>query len=388
MFAAVDRRRHRAARRLERARAAPRRSAARRGPSRSNDTRIGVTPAALAKNATKRWQPRRPRAGQQLRAHRRARTPRSCSGSPTGGAPVDLEQLRAVAAPRQHAADQLGAVEPVRRRVPPAARLHARGDHRGRHDAYIRSWARDLKRFGNPVFLRFAQEMNGNWYPWAEDANGNKPGEYARMWRHVHDIFTAEGATNVKWVWCPVTRPVRYSPVPRRRLRRRRRAVGLQRRQGAAVGRLAHLPRRSSTTSSSRCGGWRRQARPDQRDGHRRAGRRQGARGSATCSPTSSTHRWIRSVHLVRPQEAGRLARRDVEARPPRVRRRRRVAQVQEAMKRRTSDASASSAAATARLSFAKGSMVTSPPASRHVAAARPRTSANGRKSPPTVTLP
>ena len=23
------------------------------------------------------------------------------------------------------------------------------------------------------------------------------------MWRHVHDVFTAQGATNVTWVWCP-----------------------------------------------------------------------------------------------------------------------------------------------------------------------------------------
>jgi beta-mannanase len=47
--------------------------------------------------------------------------------------------------------------------------------------------------------------MNGAVYPWAEKMNGNRPGEYARAWRHVHDIFTAEGATKVRWVWCPVT---------------------------------------------------------------------------------------------------------------------------------------------------------------------------------------
>jgi len=75
----------------------------------------------------------------------------------------------------------------------------------GRHDAYIRSWAHDLRQYGGPVLLRFAQEMNGAVYPWAEKMNGNRPGEYARAWRHVHDIFTAEGATNVRWVWCPVT---------------------------------------------------------------------------------------------------------------------------------------------------------------------------------------
>jgi beta-mannanase len=30
----------------------------------------------------------------------------------------------------------------------------------------------------------------------------------------VHDIFTAEGATNVSWVWCPVTRAVVTAQYP------------------------------------------------------------------------------------------------------------------------------------------------------------------------------
>jgi hypothetical protein len=49
--------------------------------------------------------------------------------------------------------------------------------------------------------------MNGNWFPWAESANGNKPGEYVAAWRHVHDIFTSVGATNASWVWCPYVDP-------------------------------------------------------------------------------------------------------------------------------------------------------------------------------------
>jgi beta-mannanase len=50
--------------------------------------------------------------------------------------------------------------------------------------------------------------MNGNWYPWAELANGNRPGEFARAWQHVHGIFDEAGATNVEWVWTPVARRV------------------------------------------------------------------------------------------------------------------------------------------------------------------------------------
>jgi beta-mannanase len=73
----------------------------------------------------------------------------------------------------------------------------------GRFDAMIRVWAKSLAAYGKPVRLRLAQEMNGSWYPWSEVANGNRPGEFVRAWRHVHDVFTAAHATNVRWVWSP-----------------------------------------------------------------------------------------------------------------------------------------------------------------------------------------
>ncbi len=83
----------------------------------------------------------------------------------------------------------------------------------GRFDPYIRQWARTLAAWGHPVLLRFAQEMDGNWYPWADHASGNTPGEFALAWRHVHDIFTQERATNVRWVWSPAF-AVRASEFP------------------------------------------------------------------------------------------------------------------------------------------------------------------------------
>jgi hypothetical protein len=77
----------------------------------------------------------------------------------------------------------------------------------GAHDSYIREWATEAKEWGHPFFLRFNWEMNGNWFPWSEGVNGNKPGEFVAAWRHVHDIFTAVGATNATWVWCPNVDP-------------------------------------------------------------------------------------------------------------------------------------------------------------------------------------
>ena len=73
----------------------------------------------------------------------------------------------------------------------------------GNHDAYIRQWATDAKNWGYPFFLRFDYEMNGDWNPWSESMNGNSAGQYIQAWKHVHDIFTQVGATNVTWVWCP-----------------------------------------------------------------------------------------------------------------------------------------------------------------------------------------
>ncbi|MEW1807352.1 glycosyl hydrolase [Pseudarthrobacter sp. NPDC080039] len=73
----------------------------------------------------------------------------------------------------------------------------------GDFDAYITQWGQSFAAWGQPVMLRFAHEMNGNWYPWAEGVNGNQPGDYVAAWRHVHDVVAATGATNVQWVWSP-----------------------------------------------------------------------------------------------------------------------------------------------------------------------------------------
>lgn len=80
----------------------------------------------------------------------------------------------------------------------------------GRHDAYIRDWARAIKSLGGPVMLRPMHEMNGFWYPWGGTANGNRPQEFISAWRRMHRIFEQEGATNVTWVWS-----INHASVPR-----------------------------------------------------------------------------------------------------------------------------------------------------------------------------
>jgi cellulose synthase (UDP-forming) len=71
----------------------------------------------------------------------------------------------------------------------------------GKYDEYIRGWADQIRQLGGPVMLRPLHEMNGNWYPWGGTVNGNTPALYVAAWRHIHDLFDKEGATNVTWVW-------------------------------------------------------------------------------------------------------------------------------------------------------------------------------------------
>jgi hypothetical protein len=73
----------------------------------------------------------------------------------------------------------------------------------GAFDSYLDWWARDAAVYHAPVVMRFAHEMNCACYPWAPSINGDSPAAYVAAWRHVHDRFTAAGASNVIWVWSP-----------------------------------------------------------------------------------------------------------------------------------------------------------------------------------------
>jgi beta-mannanase len=73
----------------------------------------------------------------------------------------------------------------------------------GSHDSYIRAYADAAAAWGKPFYLRFAHEMNGNWYSWSPGANGNTSAGFVAAWRHVVDIFRQEGANNARWIWSP-----------------------------------------------------------------------------------------------------------------------------------------------------------------------------------------
>ncbi len=72
---------------------------------------------------------------------------------------------------------------------------------RGRYDSYARQAAKRAAAWEGPILLRFAHEMNGDWFPWG--TSDNTPRIYKTAWRHLVQIFRSAGAENVEWVWTP-----------------------------------------------------------------------------------------------------------------------------------------------------------------------------------------
>jgi len=80
----------------------------------------------------------------------------------------------------------------------------------GSLDGYIRQYARDVKRYGQPLFIRLiCGEFNGSW--WASCSPNANPSltraDFVNAWRRVVDIFHQQGVTNVAWLWNPVIPP-------------------------------------------------------------------------------------------------------------------------------------------------------------------------------------
>lgn len=71
----------------------------------------------------------------------------------------------------------------------------------GKHDEYMKRWFRKVRDLRKPIFVRFAHEMNGDWYPWGTHIN--EPREYIAAWRHVVNLSRNVGADNITWVWAP-----------------------------------------------------------------------------------------------------------------------------------------------------------------------------------------
>jgi len=76
----------------------------------------------------------------------------------------------------------------------------------GKYDSYLQSFARQSRQFGKPYLIRFAHEMNLSRYHWggsAQEFGPESAAKYRAMFRHVVEVFRAQEADNVGWVFCP-----------------------------------------------------------------------------------------------------------------------------------------------------------------------------------------
>jgi hypothetical protein len=69
----------------------------------------------------------------------------------------------------------------------------------GGYDGLIRERAEAVQRLGRPIMMEFRHEMDRPNLRWVM----HSPADYIAAWDHIRAIFTAVGATNARWVWCP-----------------------------------------------------------------------------------------------------------------------------------------------------------------------------------------
>jgi mannan endo-1,4-beta-mannosidase len=69
----------------------------------------------------------------------------------------------------------------------------------GKYDNTLIAYADQVRDYGHAVIIGFAHEPNGTWYPWG--SQNVSPAVWIAAWRHVVDVFTAQGADNVIWLW-------------------------------------------------------------------------------------------------------------------------------------------------------------------------------------------
>jgi hypothetical protein len=82
----------------------------------------------------------------------------------------------------------------------------------GIYDTELKQWADNAKSIPYPLLLEFGTEVNGDWFAWNGRWNGGSvktgygdpnvcdgPERFVDTYRHIIDIFNAEGVNNVTW---------------------------------------------------------------------------------------------------------------------------------------------------------------------------------------------
>jgi len=72
---------------------------------------------------------------------------------------------------------------------------------KGVYDSSLTAIGNAIKVGGNDVWVTFAHEMNGTWYPWGIQAVS--PAQWQAGYKHVADVIRAAAGGHAKMVWCP-----------------------------------------------------------------------------------------------------------------------------------------------------------------------------------------
>ncbi|MBV2169029.1 MAG: glycoside hydrolase family 26 protein [Bdellovibrio sp.] len=83
----------------------------------------------------------------------------------------------------------------------------------GKFDSDLKEWARQARDSGVALMIEFGPEANGSWFPWNGVWNGGSkktdygdpnwpdgPERFRDAYRHVVDLFRAQGANNITWI--------------------------------------------------------------------------------------------------------------------------------------------------------------------------------------------
>ena len=75
---------------------------------------------------------------------------------------------------------------------------------RGEYNAYLTTFGKGVRDFiagpdgvvgtgdDRRAYIRFAHEMNGNWYPWSAKTGESTPADYVAMYKRVFNLFNSD----------------------------------------------------------------------------------------------------------------------------------------------------------------------------------------------------
>ena len=69
----------------------------------------------------------------------------------------------------------------------------------GTYNSYLDKFATAVRAYRHPVVIGFGHEMNAHWSQWGYQHA--RPAVFVAAWRQIVDVFRANGARNVTWLW-------------------------------------------------------------------------------------------------------------------------------------------------------------------------------------------